>query len=422
MQLTDEEKRMLGGQKGKTVQYAMECLLQLGEAFDAEKMVEISYAHVHSGMALYKGDVERVESLADGQTKVRVPSSTQIGSVDIENWKAMGAPEALVRHQKRAIEAHKKLEITSTFTCAPYLMGYLPPKGSHISSVETSAIIFFNSVLGAKTNRDGFFSLFAAITGRYPLCGYHIDENRVGTHLFNVETDLKHTGDYFALGFHAGKLVQDGVPVFNGIKNPSFEQLKSLGAALATSGSAALYHIPGITAEARTVDDAFRSTVPKDEFYVGSEEIDLSYKFLTDVKQGDEIDFVHLGCPHYSIEEIRDVAEMLKGKKIDPNVTLWVCTTRAAKPMADRMGYTGIIEKAGGLVLCDTCPISTYLCQTSALPEGITIPKDAVQTMVSDSAKQTKYGREMIGCKVALGSVKSCIESALTGEWRVKND
>ena len=422
MNLSDDEKWMLDGQEGKTVQYAMECLVQLGEAFDAEKMVEISYAHVHPGMALYKGDVERVESLSDGQTKVRVPSSTQIGSVDMENWKAMGASEALVRHQQRAVEAHKKLEVASTFTCAPYLMGYLPPKGSHISSVETSAIIYFNSVLGAKTNRDGFFSLFAAITGRYPLCGYHLDENRLGTHLFKVETNLKHTGDYFALGFYAGKLAQDGVPVFTGLEKPSFEQLKALGAALATSGSAALYHIPGVTAEAKTLKDAFRTAVAKDEFRVGRDEIDSAYQYLTDLQTGDAVDFVHLGCPHYSIEEIRDVAEMLEGKKIAPEVTLWVCTTRAAKPLADRMGYTDIIETAGGLVLCDTCPISTYLCQTSALPDGITIPKDAVQVMVSDSAKQAKYGREMIGCQVAMGSVTSCIESALTGRWRGKND
>ena len=155
---------------------------------------------------------------------------------------------------------------------------------------------------------------------------------------------------------------------------------------------------------------------------VGAEEIHTAYEDLTDIQTGDEIDFVHFGCPHYSIEEIRAVAERLDGKNINPDVMLWVCTTRGAKPMADRMGYTDIIEKAGGVIVCDTCPISTYLCKTSALPEGISIPSDPVKVMVSDSAKQAKYGREMIGCKVALGDVKSCIESALTGKWRGLND
>lgn len=416
MFLTRKEERMFDGEEGVAIEKAMKYLVKLGEAYDAEKMVAITYAHVHPGMAMYEGDVELIEDLADTGAHVRVPSSTTILSVDIDRWKLMGAPEELAHLQKRVLNAHRRMGIAGTYTCQPLLSGYLPSKGSHISSLESSAIIYFNSMLGARTNRDGFFSIYAAITGKYPLYGYHMDENRIGTHLVDVKANLTNTSDFSALGFFVGDIVGAGVPVFTGIKTLALEELKALGAALATSGAVAVYHIPGITAEARTIKEAFRGEKPREKIEVGDKDIRATYGNLQTAAE-EKIDLVNLGCPHYSIEEIRQVAELLKAKKIDEDVKLWVCTNRTSKAIADRMGYTGDIEKAGGLVICDTCPISTYLCITATPPVKI-LPDQRIRMMVTDSAKQAKRAQEMIRCDAIFAPLRDCVRAAIKGDWK----
>ena len=260
MYLTPEEQKMCEGTQGEVVAEAMNNLIKLGEAFGAEKMVDIIYVHHPAEMSIYKGQCEDIVQYANRGAKVVVPTTTTTLACDVEQWPKTNTPRKLAEEQITVLEAHKKMGMIPTYTCVPYILGFLPPKGSYIVSTESSAIIYFNSVLGAKTNRGGYFTRFSEVTGKYPYMGYLLDENRKGTHLVVVDVPdemLKEPADYSALGFYVGDIVGSEVPVFNRIGVNIQENLIALGAALATSGSVTLYHIIGITPEAPTLEFAF---------------------------------------------------------------------------------------------------------------------------------------------------------------------
>ena len=412
MKLTDEEQRMYNGECGPTVAQAMDYLVRFGEACEAESMVDISYAHVAAGRAGGLKDIHGVPELAKAGARVVVPTTTEVCGVDVEQWQLMEMPEEVAQQQINTIPDHIKMGIAGTYSCTPYLLGYLPPKGSHISSIESSAVVYFNSVLGARTNRDGPFAIYAAITGKYPLCGYHLNENRKGTHLVHVETKLNGPTDYAALGFCIGEIVCGGVPVITGLTSPRQEELIAMGAAMATSGYIALYHIPGITAECRTPEEVFIKGTSYDEFSINNNDIRKVYEKLTTAKS-DTVDFVHLGCPHYNLEQIRQVAILVNGRKVHKDVKFWVFTDRGTKAMANLMGYSDVIKDAGGLVACDTCGISA-LNQNIRRIYNLTVP--AVSNMITDSVKQAKYANESIGCTTILAKLEDCIEAAVTGK------
>src|SRR5215470_7243505 len=219
MILTREEEAMLAGRQGPAKKLAMEGLVQLGRAFGAPRMVEIGYAHIHAGMAMYLQDVELMEELAALGARMAVPASVNIANADTVNWQQTGAPESLARLQQRAATAQHRMGSSCSFTCTPYWAGHWPTWNTHMTSIESTVTVFCNSVLGAKSNRDGFFAVYAGMTGRYPLFGYHVDANRRGTMRFRVDTPLSGTTDYSALGFHVGRIVGEGVPVFEGFSS-----------------------------------------------------------------------------------------------------------------------------------------------------------------------------------------------------------
>jgi predicted aconitase len=280
--------------------------------------------------------------------------------------------------------------------------------------MESAAIIYFNSIIGAKTNRCGYFVLYAALTGKYPKIGYLLEENRKGTHLISLEAKLKGSTDYGALGYHVGAIVGSGVPVFEGIHQPRQEELMVLGSALATSGTVAMYHITGVTPEAPTTGAAFGGTPPKEKIIVSGKEIQEVYRKLHTAKDSN-VDFVFLGCPQYTVEQIRVAAGLLDGRRVHENTTLWIGTNRMAFAMADRMGYYDIIKKAGGVLVCDTCPMLSFLRLDSLAKQGISGP--AYKTMLTDSPKQAKYAHTTIGCEIILDRIDSCIEAAVKGKW-----
>jgi predicted aconitase len=416
VRLTDEEKKMFGGERGPIVAQAMDYLVKLGEACDSESMADISYAHVNSGMARYLTDIDEILKLAEAGARVVVPTTTQQTDTDMEQWQSIGAPEEFARRQMSVIPAHKKMLIAGTYSCTPYLMGYLPPKGSHIASIETSAVIYFNSVLGARSNRDGPFAIYAALTGKYPACGFHLDENRRGTHRVHVEARLTSPTDYGALGLCIGERVGGGVPVITGLHSPRQEDLIALGATMSTSGQVALYHIPGVTAECQTVEQVLDRSQPHDEFSIDAKDIRKVYDKLRTAKS-DTVDFVNLGCPHYTLEQIRQVAMLIRGRKVHRDVNLWVFTSRAIKGIADRTGYTEVIREAGGLIVCDCCGSSSHLKQT--IRRRYNLPVPAVNSMITDSVKQGKYVNDTIGCTTIVAGVEDCVEAAVTGKGRI---
>lgn len=407
---------MLEGRHGEPNRKAMESLVTLGKAYGAEDMVDIGYAHIHAGMAMYKGDVELMEELADSGATVAVPSSANIANADTVNWRETGAPESLANLQQRAAGAHNKMGSACAFTCTPYWAGHWPTWNTHMVSIESTVTIFSNSVLGARSNRDGFFACYAAMTGRYPRFGYHLDSERLGTHLVRVETAPETVSDFSALGFHVGKSVGGGVAVFDGFeRRPGLDELDALGAALGTSGGISMFIVPGVTPPFATVEQAFPAGRPNDAIVADAAGLRSTYETFT---EGDgSFDLVHLGCPHASYEEMKDYARLLDGRRVRDGVELWITTSRSVRNMAAEAGYIAVMEKAGAKVISDTCPMSCHFARTASPDPVLGVKPPELRGIVLDSAKQAKYVRDMVRCPVLMTSTEKAVESALTGTF-----
>ena len=269
------------------------------------------------------------------------------------------------------IEAYAKMGVVTTCSCTPYFFGNLPHFGEHIAWAESSAVCYANSVLGARTNREGGPSaLAAALTGRTPAYGLHLDENRCPGLTVQVKASLTDTRDFGALGVAVGQAIESrqvkAIPYLCGIPTATVDQLKSLCASLATYGGLAMFHMDGITPESA------QYAPPEKTLVIGQGDLDEAIRSLDAFPSSDEVDFVSLGCPHLSIHEIQRVAELLNGQRV--RKTFWITTSRPVKRIADQMGYTNIIEAAGAVVAVDTC------CVVSPI-------KGRFKAIATDSAK-----------------------------------
>jgi len=351
MYLSAEEERMLAGDEGEAVRKSMEILVTLGDIYGAERLIPVKSAQV-SGVS-YKtiGDagLEYLEDLSI-DAKVRIRTTLNPPGMDMEQWKELYVPEDFAEKQMRILNAYAQMGIELSCTCTPYLAGNRPAAGDHLAWAESSAVSFANSVLGARTNREGGPSaLAAAITGKTAEFGLHLNENRMATVIFNVDFQPDYF-DYAMLGVVAGRIAGGGVPYFRGIKAVSEDSLKSLGAAMAASGSVALYHVEGITPEYRIAltDGLERHIIGKDMLEKEREKITTT----------DDVDLITVGCPHSSPEELRNIAAFLKGKKRKEKVELWVYTSRVVKE-TEREAVS-IIERYGKVV-ADTCMVVSPL-------------------------------------------------------------
>ena len=341
---------MLSGDYGEVVERSFRLLLRLGEIYGADRMIPVGSVQVAGVSYKSIGDpgLEFLEDIAEKGAKVRVPTTLNPPGMDLEDWKELGFPEDFAEKQLRIIDTFKKMGIMMTATCTPYLVGNLPRFGEHIAWSESSAVSFANSVIGARTNREGGPSaLAAALCGVTPNYGLHLDENRRPSFLVKVDAELKSNSDFGAMGYHVGKIVKDKVPYFHGIKGVNIDQLKALGAAMAASGAVALYHIEGLTPEAGFMDLSGLETIE-----VGERELREAYEKLN---TGKDPDIIILGCPHASLKEIATLACKLEGKRL--RKPLWICTSRVTKEAATKMGFTELIERAGGKVVADTCTV-----------------------------------------------------------------
>jgi hypothetical protein len=279
--------------------------------------------------------------------------------------------------------------------------------GEHCAWMESSAVIYCNAVLGARTNTEGRESTGAAsITGRIPYFGLHIPENRLATHLIDVQVPVDDMMDWGLLGYAIGEMVEEDIPAFRGLSaQPNMIKLKHFGAAAASSGGVEMYHIPGVTPETRSEEYAFGGRTPRATFVYGEAERRIAYEKLNSTARSHDVDFIMLGCPHNSIEQVGLAARLLEGKRLSAKTSLWVFTPRALKEVADRSGYTAIIEAAGGHVLTDTCPAISRI-----------MPKDT-KVVATDSAKQAHYLPAITGVQAWFGSVADCVEAAVSGRW-----
>ena len=342
-------------------------LVRLGEIYNADKMIPVSSAQVAGVSYKSIGDpgMEFLEDYAAKNAKVKIVTFLNPAGMDIEDWKELGIPPGFAEKQLRIMNAFKKMGIVVSATCTPYLAGNLPRFREHIAWSESSAIAFSNSVIGARTNREGGPSaLAAALCGVTPNYGLHLDKNRKPEVLVQVNAKLEDNADFGALGYIVGKKAKNRIPYFKGIQNADTDQLKALGAAMAASGAVALYHVEDMTPEAHLMESAGLERLSVDE-----KDLDEAFAKLS---TGKEPDVVIFGCPHSSLKEIMTISQKLEGKKLKK--PLWVCTSRMVKEAANRMGFTQIIEAAGGKVVADTCmvvaPIEDMGYKTTGVNSG----------------------------------------------------
>ncbi len=370
MHLTKEEEKIFDGEKGEVMSRLFRLLVRLGDIYGADKMIPVGSVQVAGVSYKSVGDpgTEFLEDLASKGAKVKVITYLNPAGMDLEDWEKLGFPKDFAKNQLRIMDAFRSMGIVVTATCTPYLAGNLPRFREHIAWSESSAVSFSNSVIGARTNREGGPSaLAAAICGVTPNYGLHLWEKRQPTIKIKVDADLNFNSDFGALGYYVGKQVKNKIPYFTGIKDANTDQLKALGAAMAASGAVALYHIEGLTPEADLVKKDGLETISVDK-----KEIKETYDKLN---TGKDPDIVIFGCPHASLREISTLADKLEGKHLKKPV--WICTSRMVKEAAERMGYNEIIAKAGGSVVADTCMVVSPIEQMGYKTTGVNSGKAA---------------------------------------------
>jgi predicted aconitase len=397
MYLTEKEEKMLKGEESYAVRKSMEILVALGDIYGAERLIEVGSVQV-AGVSYHNlGDagLEFLNELAkDG--RVKVLTTLNPAGMDLENWRQLGISEEFAEKQNMVIDAFEKMGILISCTCTPYLIGNLPRYGEHVAWSESSAVTFANSVIGAKTNREGGPSaLAAALVGKTPCYGLHLDENRLPDIQVKVNARLTKFSDWGALGYSVGKKAENKIPYITGIKDAEVDELKSFCASVVTYGAKPLFYMQDITPGAE------KHKPPKNTVTIEDWDISEAYENIND--DVTDIDFVCVGCPHCSIKEIADIAKLLKGRKVAANTELWVATSRFAKQLADKRGYTEVIEHAGGKFACDTCMAVAPL-------------KGRFKSVATTSAKGCYYSRHN-NMLTKMGSLKECVEAAVTGKW-----
>jgi predicted aconitase len=389
MYLSREEESIYQGQRGESLRKAMEILVALGEIFEAERLIPIKSVQI-AGVSFKNIGESGLEWISDLEGKVVVPSILNPAGMDLSRWKEMGIDENFARKQKATIDAYRRLGITIDCTCTPYqIRPEIAGPGDHLAWSESSAVSYANSVIGARTNREGGPSaLAAALIGKTPLYGYHLDQNRIPTIEVEVEAELKGS-DYGAVGFLVGRRVKDGIPLLKLRNGPTHDDLKSLGAAMAASGSVALYYVEG--------------AIPSPPVAPGHlEKISVDRKQIDEVYEkhpGEDADIIALGCPHCSRSELTRIADLLEGRIVKKD--LWVCTAR--KIAKDCPDLVTRIEKSGAKVFCDTCMV------VSPASEGF-------RKMMVNSGKALAYIPGLCGIKAGFGSTEECIEAATRGD------
>jgi len=382
LDLTREQERLLNeGSHGE--RKAMELLVALGEVYDADNLIPATSVHISGASYKTIGDpgLKFLSEITEG-CKSKVNATVNPIGMDRKRYDEMRVREDFAAKQKEIIALYERLGIKSSWTCTPYLIGNRPGLGEHISWAESSAVVFANSVLGARTNREGGPSALAStLTGLTPNYGLHMEENRKADVLFELDFEPKE-GDYAALGFLAGSICGGRIPYFKDI-SPTEDDLKSMSASLASSGSVSMFHIEGLTPE-------WKSGM-KDDY----ETISLEKGELGEIESGwntdDDPDLIAIGCPHCSVGELKRVARMLEKGWKGPE--LWACTSEIARNQAQEA--VKVIDKHGK-VLCDTCVIVSSV-------------EDFSKSVATNSGKASTYLPSLCKQKIMFADLETLI-------------
>lgn len=426
VKLSTVEQAMLDGQDGPAVAKAMDLLVRYAEALGAEDFVETdnvagvpgsSPQWVKDFYAADGGDYRAVFSRfdLDSDEVVDIPRMNAFschlqGGMDPEMWRDQGMTEAAHANFSADEQDVADHGIQVMKTCTPYLAGNVPVMGEHCAWMESSAVVFCNSVIGGRTNCEGRESTSAAMLAkRIPNWGFHTDDFRLGQHAIDVAVPVNSIFEWGMLGYYTGAAVEDAIPVLDGaISNASLIKHKHFGAAAASSGGVEMYHMVGITPEAKSRETAFGGENRGARFTYDAKERAGVYERLNSIGESSAVDYVMLGCPHYSLDQIATVARMLEGRTVHANSALWIFTSRAVKSTAVASGYDKILQKAGAKLMTDTCSAISQ-----AIPPG-------TRVAAFDSAKQTHYLPAMMGIEGWFGTTQECIDAACTSRWQGK--
>jgi predicted aconitase len=407
MKLNDEERDILAGKCGNVPQQALQHQIKVGDFFGAEDFVQVTQAHIMADTeSLGEAGVqwlERLAATADGERRVRVPTITDPRGTDFAHAAYLEQTSSMLDLERRAIAAFVQLGVTMTDTCINYQTIQAPMRNEHVAFGDTGVVIYSNSICGARSNFEGGPSALAAgLTGRTPRYGFHLSDKRRATLKIRVDFTPTSLNDWGALGGVIGRIAGNYwvVPAIEGIEDtPRSDQLKHFGAAMASFGSIALFHLVGLTPEAGRIADVAAADLPSR--LVTKDDVDaLQKSYHTD----DRVDVVVFSAPQLSLFELRDLAALCEGRKFA--VPLLAVTSPQVKPDSDRLGFTASIEDAGGLVMSGMCFYQSY-AREIAEAKGW-------KRLVTNSAKLVNilggYGYQPM-----IASMEACVEAAITG-------
>ena len=403
---------MLAGAMGPARQWAMQHQLAVGSFFDAADFVRVGQAHIMADTeSLGASGVAWLEALAAlprQQCRVSIPTITDPRGLDFATYKRLQQTDAMADLEARTIRAFEALGVLMTNTCINYQTILPPVRGEHMAFGDTGVVIYCNSVMGARSNFEGGPSALAAgLTGRTPRYGYHLDVHRAGTKHFVVRYRPRDLADWGALGGIVGRATNSywEVPVVTGLDTqPNSDELKHFGAALASFGSVALYHIPGVTPEAASLTSVFAGRSRPAALTIEAQDVSAFYAGYA--AQGDKVDVVVFAAPQLSLLEIGRVAGLIAGRRINVETTLIVATSPEIKFAADRMGLTQSIEEAGGIVTSGVCFYQSYAREMAEA--------NGWQRLLTNSAKLVNIIGGY-GYQPTLASMEQCIDSAVAG-------
>lgn len=421
MKLTKEEQGLLDGKKGPGVQRSVQHLVETGEAFDAEKLIPITAAH----LVMLEGQVTGPAAEAffdtplpylEGVKSFAVPTTLNSICLDLSRPEEMNisreVQDCVNKTTPEAIERYTSRGAMPTFTCTPYTIVPMT-YGQHIAATEGGVVEYINSVIGARTHYESIVSAVpAAVVGKVPLYGLHAKENRYGQVLVKIGDDLNPEeftyADYGAMAFHAAALAEDRIPVWTGIPAMSEADLKYFTIAHCISGAMALEHVVGITPEAPTLEEAFGPNKPENTIMVDKMALESAYEYLSTAKKG-EVDAVVLGCPHLNIHELKEIAQLLEGRKIHSGLRFWCGTNEHTWQLAKKMGLVDDIEASGAFVTMRAC---SGTCNFPLIPDLFEVHTIATNSVTCAAMAPATSGNQVL-CHYR--NMKECIDIAVKG-------
>lgn len=420
MNLTDYERRMLDGEFGAARQKAIEFIVEYGTALNAPCLIPVSSvaggleysAFTRDFYEKYGMDALFSEFNLNSSEEleipvVSVPTATTISLTDVTQSEAIGVDRGIHDFCVAGEEYSKAKGMQCLSTCVPYQSLLIPTFGEHLAWMESSAVVAANSIFGARTNTESIESSGASsLSGRTPYWGLHCLENRYATHEFQINYEIEHDRDWGLLGYLIGEIAQENIPVVTGLKHrPTFDELKHFGAASAASGGVEIYHMPGFTPEAHTLGMALGENEPQETIHISKKDIESTYMRLNSQGESSDIDYIVLGCPHYSLNQIKELVRLLNGRAISASLEMWVYVPYTTKSMCDRQGYSQELKKAGVRLLADTCAVVGNLAPTNA------------RKAATNSAKMAHYLPSVVDVQCFFGATEDCVEAAISGKW-----